>query len=446
MRILYEDNHILVVAKPPNLPVQADSSGDADLLTLLKAYIKEKYQKPGDVYLGLVHRLDRPVGGVMVVARTSKAAQRLCAQFAGRQAAKRYVAIVEGNTPEEERLANAIARDERLKTAWIAQAGEPGAKEAVLSYVTLAKDQGGRSLVDVSLVTGRKHQIRLQLSHRGFPILHDQRYNKNAKPGNQICLWAYELRFVHPTLKTELCFHSLPGGGPWNAFSAAVTALPAREYCAGVYADPWILCVAKEAGIEVAAADGGDASLEAKLTPLFGPLYPVHRLDANTRGLVLFARTEEAEQALSAAIREGLLEKYYQCVVAGTPPKREDMLRAYWKKDPGGALVEVSNREFPGSKPIRTGYRVVAKKDGLSLLEIRLYTGRTHQIRAQMRLLGCPVLGDDKYGDREINRAYKKRKQMLLSSRLVLHFLKGSKLAPLEGLRLICPFSLTLPE
>ena len=167
--ILFEDNHLLVVEKPANLPVQADASGDADLLSLCKAYVKEAYHKPGDAYLGLVHRLDRPVGGVMVFAKTSKAAARLTAQFKDRRAKKRYAAIVEGTAPADGECVDWLLKDEATNTTRVVKEGVEGAKKAVLRYRTLARENG-TSLLDVELLTGRPHQIRVQLSSRKLPI------------------------------------------------------------------------------------------------------------------------------------------------------------------------------------------------------------------------------------------------------------------------------------
>ena len=196
LHVLYEDNHLLVVEKPANVPVQADISGDEDLLSRCKAYIKEAYHKPGDVYLGLVHRLDRPVGGVMVFARTSKAAARLTVQFQNRQAKKHYVAIVSGRPQPKDTLTDWLLKNESTNTTAAVPEGTDGAKRAVLSYRTLAR-AGGKALLDVSLETGRPHQIRVQLSSRGMPIEGDMRYNPAARPGTQIRLWAYALTIQH---------------------------------------------------------------------------------------------------------------------------------------------------------------------------------------------------------------------------------------------------------
>ena len=158
LNVLYEDNHIIVAEKPVNIPAQADSSGDSDMLTLIKSYIKQKYNKPGDVFLGLVHRLDRPVGGVMVFARTSKAASRLAPQFASHKAKKRYAAIVTGNPKAYAKLEDYIRKDESTLSAVICPPSAPGAKNAALEYYRLT-ERGGLTLLDVSLFTGRHHQI-----------------------------------------------------------------------------------------------------------------------------------------------------------------------------------------------------------------------------------------------------------------------------------------------
>lgn len=210
MQILYEDNHILVVVKPPNIPVQADKSGDMDMLSMLKAYVKEKYNKPGEAYMGLVHRLDRPVGGVMVFARTSKSAARLSEQFQAQSVYKAYAAIVEGDAPHEARLVDYILPEKNEKRVRVYPAQVEGAKRAELQFHTLARHEGV-SCLDITLLTGRKHQIRAQLSAHGYPILYDQRYHKDPKKG-QIALYAYAVRITHPTKKVDMLFTSLPKG------------------------------------------------------------------------------------------------------------------------------------------------------------------------------------------------------------------------------------------
>ena len=410
IQVLYEDNHLLVVEKPANVPVQADASGDEDLLTACKAYIKEKYQKPGEVYLGLVHRLDRPVGGVMVFARTSKAAARLTEQFSAHRAQKRYAAVVEGSAPGEGRLFDWLLKNEGTNTTSVVKEGTPGAKAARLSFRTLARE-GGSSLLDVDLETGRPHQIRVQLSHAGFPIRGDQRYNPRAKVGEQIRLWAYALTIVHPTLKEEMTFYALP---PFDEFPTAVKYLPAFRACSAVYEDADMLVVDKGPGTEV------ETDLVSELAPLCSPLYPVHRLDANTVGLVALAKTEAAEEALLDAFARHDTGKVYEAILVGAPEKREGTLVHYGLKDEERAYMRLVPEGTPGALKMELSYRIVEARGGLSKAEIQLVTGRTHQIRVQMAALGCPVLGDDKYGDREANRRYRQKRQLLLSKRLTI--------------------------
>ncbi len=410
IQVLYEDNHLLVVKKPPNVPVQADASGDEDLLTACKGYIKEKYQKPGEVYLGLVHRLDRPVGGVLVFARTSKAAARLTEQFSAHRAQKRYAAVVEGSAPGEGRLFDWLLKNEGTNTTSVVKEGTPGAKAARLSFRTLARD-GGSSLLDVDLETGRPHQIRVQLSHAGFPIRGDQRYNPRAKVGEQIRLWAYALTIAHPTLKEEMTFYALP---PFGEFPTAVKYLPAFRAASAIYEDDDMLVVDKNPGVEV------ETDLLSELCAVSSPLYPVHRLDANTVGLVALAKTEAAEEALLDAFARHDTGKVYEAILVGAPEKREGTLVHYGLKDEERAYMRLVPEGTPGALKMELSYRIVEARGGLSKAEIQLVTGRTHQIRVQMAALGCPVLGDDKYGDREANRRYRQKRQLLLSKRLTI--------------------------
>ncbi len=430
LNILYEDNHLLVVEKPVNIPVQADASGDTDLLTLAKGYIKEKYRKPGEVYLGLVHRLDRPVGGVMVFARTSKAAARLTAAFSGhRDVEKRYCALVCGALCPEGKLEGHILRDERTGNARLAGAGEPGAKPAALAY-RRAAEAGGLSLADIRLFTGRHHQIRVQMAGNGTPVFGDQRYNPTAKPGQQIALWAYSLTLAHPTRKERLTFTAMPRGGAWAPFSGALAQLAGGVEV--VYMDDDILVAGKPRGMAVAAADGAGDTLEGRLSALYA-VRPVHRLDVATAGLVLFARNAAAEEALLAAIRARTIRKFYRCTVRGVPRPGEAVKKAYLIKDAARAHVEVSDGPRPGAKEILTRYRVLSDDGESACLEVELLTGRTHQIRAHMAHLGHPLLGDDHYGDRAWNRAMGANALALTAVRLELHFPEGSPLARLEG-------------
>jgi 23S rRNA pseudouridine1911/1915/1917 synthase len=410
IRILYEDNHLLVVEKPANLPVQADASGDADLLTMLKKYIRERYGKPGEAYLGLVHRLDRPVGGAMVFAKTSKAAARLSAQFRSHEAKKRYCAIVSGNPKPREALTDWLIKDAATFSSRAVPPETPGAKQARLRYSLLGRTEG-KALLDIELLTGRPHQIRVQLQNAGLPIEGDQRYNANAQEGIQIRLWAYALTIAHPTLKEPMTFFSAP---PWDGggvFAAQIRLLPAFSVCRGVYLDESCVVVDKNAGVET------EGNLFGEMESLFDTVYPVHRLDANTEGIVLFARTEETAAQYEALFYRHELKKIYHAVVRGTP-QPEGRLVHWLKKDADESFVTVCREGEPDARRAELAYRVCRSDGEKSLVEIELLTGRTHQIRVQMAQIGHPVLGDDKYGDRAFNKANRSRTQALLAKRL----------------------------
>lgn len=212
--VLYEDNHVLAVVKPAGLPCQADESGDLDLLTLLKQDIKVRYDKPGAVYLGLVHRLDRPVSGVMVFARTSKAAARLSASVRAGDLDKTYLAVVCGQ-PVGGRLEHELVKDSRTHTSRAVTPGTPGAKHAILDYRPLGT-QEDLTLVQVQLVTGRSHQIRVQFAAIGCPLWGDARYNPASRPGQDIALFAARLGVEHPTLHEPLLWEARPQGQPWQ--------------------------------------------------------------------------------------------------------------------------------------------------------------------------------------------------------------------------------------
>ncbi len=211
LKIIYEDNHIIVVEKTPNIPSQADKTGDMDMLTLVKNYIKEKYNKPGNVYLGLVHRLDRPVGGVMVFAKTSKAASRLSEQVRTKSLKKIYLAVVDGKVEKAKGiLEDYLYKDERNNISKVVNATKKNAKLAKLDYEVLKYNEvKDLSLLKVNLHTGRHHQIRVQLSNFGHSIFGDQKYGTRGK-GKQIALWAYSLTIIHPTTKEEMTFEDLP--------------------------------------------------------------------------------------------------------------------------------------------------------------------------------------------------------------------------------------------
>ena len=217
LKVIYEDNHIIVVEKQPNIPSQAAKTGDIDMLTLVKEYIKEKYNKPGNVYIGLVHRLDRPVGGVMVFARTSKAASRLSNQVREKVFKKKYLAVVDGKIDNEKgTLEDYLYKDEKNNISKVVNKDKKNAKLAKLDYEVLKYNEvKDLSLVEINLHTGRHHQIRVQLSNFGHSIFGDQKYGTRGK-GKQIALWAYELTIEHPITKEKMTFKDLPEAiGTW---------------------------------------------------------------------------------------------------------------------------------------------------------------------------------------------------------------------------------------
>ena len=211
LEIIYEDNHIIVVKKQPNIPSQADKTEDLDMLTLIKDYIKEKYDKPGNVYLGLVHRLDRPVGGVMVFAKTSKAASRLSDQVREKVFKKKYLAVVDGRFEEITGiLEDYLYKDERNNMSKVVNKEKKNSKLAKLDYEVLKYNEvKNLTLLKINLHTGRHHQIRVQLSHFGHSILDNQKYGTRGQ-GKQIALWAYKLRILHPISKEEMVFECMP--------------------------------------------------------------------------------------------------------------------------------------------------------------------------------------------------------------------------------------------
>ena len=218
LKIIYEDNHIIVVEKLPNIPSQSDKTGDMDMLTLVKEYIKEKYNKPGNVYLGLVHRLDRPVGGVMVFAKTSKAASRLSNQVREKVFKKEYLAVVDGKIENQKgTLVDYLYKDERNNISKVVNKDKKNAKYAKLEYELIVYDEvKNLSLLSINLYTGRHHQIRVQLSNFGHSIFGDQKYGTRGK-GKQIALWAYELEIEHPITKEKMTYKDLPENkGTWS--------------------------------------------------------------------------------------------------------------------------------------------------------------------------------------------------------------------------------------
>ena len=223
MQVLYEDNHIIAVCKTCNEIVQGDKTGDEPLSETVKAYIKTKYNKPGEVFLGVTHRLDRPTSGVVLFARTSKALTRLNDMLKSHeQIRKTYWAIVEHAPKDPEgRLVNYLVRNEKLNKSFIASSKSESAKQAILSYRTLA--QGDRyTLLEINLETGRHHQIRCQLAAIGCVIKGDLKYGaKRSNPDGGICLHARKVEFVHPVSKQDISIVApVPDDNLWHALTA----------------------------------------------------------------------------------------------------------------------------------------------------------------------------------------------------------------------------------
>jgi 23S rRNA pseudouridine1911/1915/1917 synthase len=223
LNVLFEDNHLLVVEKPRNMPIQEDASKDPDLLNAAKAFLVEKYNKPGDAFLGLVHRIDRPVGGVILFAKTSKAASRISNEIRLNRLDRKYYAVVRGIPKQKkETLTDYLLKNKKTNISSVVHSGTKKAKKSTLEYEVLqTNEKENLSLLAVKLHTGRSHQIRVQLSHRGYPIFGDQKYGQNVnKPGEQIALWAYELAIKHPT-KDEVVTVSCnpPHEYPWSLFN-----------------------------------------------------------------------------------------------------------------------------------------------------------------------------------------------------------------------------------
>ena len=215
LNVLYEDNHVIVVVKPINVLSQSDITGDMDMLTIIKSYIKEKYHKPGNVYLGLVHRLDRVVGGVLVFGKTSKAASRLSDAIRKNEVHKEYLAVVHGKVKESDTFTDYLKKKDDFST--IVSDSKHG-KLSELSYKLVNYDQDKDiSLVKVNLKTGRHHQIRVQFSSRGYPLVGDNRYGIDKE--KEIGLFAYKLTFPHPTTKEMISFIYLPSDKPFNIFN-----------------------------------------------------------------------------------------------------------------------------------------------------------------------------------------------------------------------------------
>ncbi|HBK01417.1 MAG TPA: RNA pseudouridine synthase [Clostridiales bacterium] len=218
--VLYEDNHIIVVLKPQNVPSCEDETKDKDLLTVIKEHIKERENKQGNVYVGLVHRLDRPTGGVMVYAKSSKAAARLSEQMKTGDFEKKYAAVLTGTPREKDAtLTNYLKKNPINNMVYVCPMGTEGAKFAELEYRIL-EEKDGLSLAEIKLHTGRSHQIRVQMSHLGTPVYGDMRYGGEKAVKGRIALWAASLSFSHPVSKERLTFKVFPPveNAPWKYF------------------------------------------------------------------------------------------------------------------------------------------------------------------------------------------------------------------------------------
>lgn len=219
-RILYEDNHLIIVNKLPSEIVQGDKSGDVCLLDNVKFYIKEKYNKPGNVFAGLVHRIDRPVSGIVIFAKTSKALSRMTLKIKEREFTKTYLAVVKNKPPKEvDELSDYIVKNEAQNKSFVVSSSTKGAKLAQLRYRVIAHSDNYH-LIEIELFTGRHHQIRTQLAHIGCPIKGDLKYGfPRSNPDTSICLHAYKVLFEHPTLKTNVEVKApIPVGMPWDSF------------------------------------------------------------------------------------------------------------------------------------------------------------------------------------------------------------------------------------
>ena len=222
MTVLYEDNHIIAVNKTCNEIVQGDKTGDTPLSEIVKAYIKDKYNKPGEVFLGVTHRLDRPTSGVVLFARTSKALTRLNEMFKSHEKIKKtYWAIVQ-NAPKQPqaRLENWLVRNEKQNKSYVAKLGTKDAKLAILTYTTIATSEH-YTLLEIQLETGRHHQIRCQLAAIGCPIKGDLKYGaKRSNPDGGISLHARQIAFIHPVSKQEICITApIPNDSLWRAIT-----------------------------------------------------------------------------------------------------------------------------------------------------------------------------------------------------------------------------------
>lgn len=220
-RILFEDNHLIIVNKLPSEIVQGDKTGDVCLLDDVKSYIKDTYNKPGNVFAGLVHRIDRPVSGAVIFAKTSKALSRMTVKVKERQFSKTYLAIVKNKPPKDaDELSHYMVKNESQNKSYIVSSSAKGAKLAQLRYRVIGASDS-YYLLEIELITGRHHQIRAQLAHIGCPIKGDLKYGfPRSNPDASISLHAYRLKFEHPTTKTPIIVTApKPVVSPWNFFN-----------------------------------------------------------------------------------------------------------------------------------------------------------------------------------------------------------------------------------
>ncbi|WP_307759789.1 pseudouridine synthase [uncultured Mediterranea sp.] len=220
MTVVYEDNHIIIVNKTASEIVQGDKTGDVPLSETVKQYLKEKYHKPGNVFIGVTHRLDRPVSGLVVFAKTSKALSRLNEMFKNSEVKKTYWAIVKQTPAETEgELVNYLVRNEKQNKSYAYDSEKPGSKKAILHYRLIARSDN-YCLLEVDLKTGRHHQIRCQLAKMGCPIKGDLKYGfPRSNPDGSICLHARRVRFVHPVSKEQIdVVAPVPSDNLWRSF------------------------------------------------------------------------------------------------------------------------------------------------------------------------------------------------------------------------------------